>query len=97
MTTLLIRRVWIERGECTSHTLCITETSGLIELDPDGDSAVVKEAALQRTQQELQELLEASFVCPMAAFHIETADGSTFCLGNELLQRAIRQGGYRWA
>jgi ferredoxin len=98
MLTLKIRRVWIERAECTGHTLCVPEAPGLIEYDRATDASSVKEAGLERTQAELKLLLDASEVCPMRAFFIETDDGSTFnATRNEDIRRAIRAGRYSWA
>jgi ferredoxin len=97
MSELVIKRVWIEPAKCTGHTLCVPEAPGLIEYDESKDVSVVKEAALKRTQQELKLLLEASEVCPMSAFFLETLDGSTFNLDNELIRQAIRDGKYKWA
>ena len=98
MFTLRIRRVWIEKADCTGHTLCVPDAPGLIEFDSASGVSVVKEAVLQRTQPELKALLEASEVCPMDAFFIETDDGSTFNASrNEIIRRAIREGRYTWA
>lgn len=96
MNVLAIKRVWIERGECTGHTLCVPEAPGLIEYDKKADVSVVLESNLQRTQQELRMLLEASEVCPMSAFFVQLADGRTFEAGSEPIRSAIRQGNYKW-
>jgi ferredoxin len=96
--TLRVRRVWIEKAECTGHTLCVPEAPGLIEYDADSDVSVVKESALQRTHPELKALLDASEVCPMDAFFVETEDGSVFNVSrNDDIRRAVREGRYTWA
>jgi ferredoxin len=98
MHILRIRRVWIEKAECTGHTLCVPEAPGLIAMDQEHDVAVVQEVALNRTHAELKLLLEASWVCPMDAFFIETDDGSTFnATRNEIVRCAIQEGRYTWA
>jgi ferredoxin len=90
--------VWIEKSECTGHTLCVPEAPGLIEYDAASDVSVIKEGAFQRTQPELKALLEASEVCPMDAFYVETDDGSVFNASrNDNVRRAIREGRYTWA
>jgi hypothetical protein len=43
MSTLVVKRIWIEQSECTGHTLCVPEAPDLIEFDQaDGTSAVNK-------------------------------------------------------
>jgi len=98
MFVLSIRRVWIEKSECTGHRLCVPEAPGLIEYDAASDVSVVKEATLSRTHAELKKILEASEVCPMDAFFIETDDGGVFNVSrNEIIRRAVLEGRYRWA
>jgi ferredoxin len=97
MSELIIKRVWIEPAECTGHTLCVPEAPGLIAYDKKADVSVVLENSLKRTHQELKQLLEASEVCPMLAFFIQTSDGSTFNASNELIRSVIRKGHYKWA
>jgi ferredoxin len=94
---LVIRRVWIEKAECTGHTLCVPEAPGLIVNDERSDVSVVQEHSLERTQHNLKLLLEAEAVCPMSAFFIEVENGDVFNLSNDLIQKKIRQGNYRWA
>ena len=94
---LVVRRVWIEKSECTGHTLCASEAPGLIEYDPSSDVSVVQEHSLERTQENLKLLLEAEAVCPMDAFFVELEDGKVFNLCNELIQTEVRRGNYRWA
>jgi ferredoxin len=89
--------VWIDPAQCTGHTLCVPEASGLIAYDKTKDVSVVKDANWQRTRQELMLLLEASEVCPMNAFILDTLDGGTFNLNNESIRQAIRDGKYKWA
>ena len=98
MLHLTIKRVWIERFECLAHTLCESEVPGLIEYDESHGVYRVKEEALSHAPSELKQLLEASSVCPMHAFHIETEDGYTFNVqNNEMVRAAIKAGRYSWS
>jgi len=66
-------------------------------MDQEHDVAVVQDALIH-TDTELKLLLEASWVCPMDAFYIETDDGSTFNAWRDLtIRRAIKEGRYTWA
>jgi ferredoxin len=97
MSALVIKRIWIERSECLWHTLCVPEAPTLIENEPDGP-AVVIQAALTYTQPELVQLVDASRVCPMRAFHIETEDGRVLCIPDDRsVGEALRAGNYRWS
>ena len=94
--TLIVRRVWVDKNQCTAMTLCESESEGLIEYSEEQGASVVKEHALQRTQQELKLLLEASEVCAMSAFYLETEDGRVINLDHDEVQQAITSGKYRW-
>ena len=95
---LYVKRVWIDRENCLAHTLCEPEASGLIECDEAGQVYKVREAALQRTPQELKELLEANSVCPMGAFRVLLEDGKTYVIGDEpWIKKAIERGDYEWS
>lgn len=59
---LYVKRVWIDSNYCTLSTLCEGEAPELIDAQ-GSDLFVVRESALQRTQEELKQLLEASGVC----------------------------------
>ncbi|HUG71837.1 MAG TPA: hypothetical protein VMK82_00295, partial [Steroidobacteraceae bacterium] len=94
---LVVRRVWIEGAECTWHTLCEPEAPGLITDDHANGVSRVKEESLLRTQDELNKLLEASRVCPMAAFYLETDTGDILNVdASDWVQNAIASGSYRW-
>ena len=93
---LIVKRVWIDRNECTAMTLCESETAGLIEYSKEIGASAVKEHALQRTQHELKSLLEASNVRAMAAFYLETEDGRVPNLDDDEVRQSNRAGNYRW-
>jgi ferredoxin len=98
MCTLVIKRIWIERSECTGHTLCIPEAPDLIEFDQPGDTTVVKQSSLRHTHQELVQFLAASEVCPMNAFRVETEDGHIHCVPDDRSVRdALKRGDFRWS
>jgi len=94
---LVVKRVWIDKNECTAMTLCESESKGLIEYSKEQGASVVKEHTLRRTQQELKLLLEASNVCAMSAFYLETEDGRVLNLDDDIVQQSIKAGSYRWA
>ncbi len=94
---LVIRRVWIEKADCTGHALCVPEAPRLIAYDQHSAVSVVQQQSLERTQQNLKLLLEAAAVRPMSAFFVEVGNGTVFNVSNELIQRQIRAGQYRWA
>jgi hypothetical protein len=95
---LVIKRVWIEKAECTGHTLCLPEAPGLIAYYASDDVSDVKESGLRHTHQELTLLLEASSVCPMRAFFIETEDGRVYGIPDHPeVREAIRLRSYRWS
>ena len=96
-SVLVVKRVWIDKNECLAHSLCVSEAEGLIEYSDEESAAVVKEDALQRTQQELMLLLKTSHVCPMSALFLETENGRVLNLDDDEVQRAIEAGTYRWA
>ena len=93
--TLIVKRIWIEKAECTASTLCEPEAPGLIESDEN--TLWVKEAVLQHTQRELELLFDAAGVCPVAAFYLETHDGHVFNVEDDFVQEAVSKGDYRWA
>jgi ferredoxin len=98
MSTLVVKRIWIERSECTGHTLCGPEAPDLIELDQSGDTSTVKQGSLRNSQQELAWLIAASEVCPMRAFRVETEDGRIHCVPDDRAVRdALKQGDFRWS
>ena len=66
MTTLVIRRIWIDKAECTGHGLCVPEAASLLEYSSAFRFSFVRNEALKHTQQELALLLAASEVCPCA-------------------------------
>ncbi len=94
---LIVKRVWVERNECLSHTLCIPEAPDEIEYDDAIGSAVVKESSLRKTKEELERLLAAADVCPMNALYLETQNGSIFNVCDEPIQKLIKLGRFRWA
>jgi ferredoxin len=97
MRKLVVRRVWIERKACLAHTLCEPEAPSLIESDEASDAFRIKEECLRRTQQELQLLLEASRVCPMDAFYVETDCGEVLNVDDtDWVRAAIKLGNYAW-
>ena len=94
---LIVRRVWIERVECLAHTLCGPEAPGLIEIDESAGASRIREEVLRRTPEELKQLLEATWVCPVSAFYVETDGGDVYIVGEtDWVQRAIRSGNYAW-
>jgi ferredoxin len=96
MSTLVIKRVWIERSECTGHGLCVPEAAGLVEYNPLGDFSIVKLGRLTYAHQQLKTLLEASMVCPMTAFGLESEDGRVYTLPeDEPVRVALKSGNYR--
>jgi len=98
MSALVVKRIWIERSECTGHTLCIPEAPELIEYDQSGDTSVVKQSSLRHTHQELAQFLAASEVCPMLAFRVETEDGHIHCVPDDRsVREALKQGNFRWS
>ena len=98
MSTLVIKRIWIERSECTGHGLCIPEAADLIDYTPLGDYSFVRAQQLAHTQQELVLLLAASTVCPMSAFRLEAEDGRVYSLPeDEMVRVALKSGDYRWS
>jgi ferredoxin len=98
VSTLVVKRIWIERSECTGHTLCVPETPDLIEFNQSGEFSAVKQGSLHFTQQELACFLAASEVCPMRAFRIETEDGLIHCVPDDRKVRdALQQGDFRWS
>ena len=98
MSPLVVKRIWIEKSECTGHGLCIPEADGLIEYNPLGDFSIVKVDRLRYAQQQLASLLEASKVCPMRAFRLESEDGRVYTLPeDEPVRVALESGNYRWS
>lgn len=97
MSTLVIKRIWIESAECTGHQLCVPEASELIEYLSKDDASVVKSNQLRYTQQELVALFGAASVCPMSAFYLETEDGRTLNVDADAIQQALKSGDYRWS
>jgi ferredoxin len=98
VSTLVVKRIWIERSECTGHTLCVPEAPDLIEFNQSGEFSAVKQGLLHFTQQELACFLAASEVCPMRAFRIETEDGLIHCVPDDRKVRdALKQGDFRWS
>ena len=98
MSPLVVKRIWIERSECTGCGLCVPEAAGLVEYNPLGDSSIVKMDRLTYAHQQLKSLLEASMVCPMWAFRLESEDGRVYTLPeDEPVRVALESGNYRWA
>ena len=94
---LIVRRVWINRDSCLWHTLCGPEAPGLIENDEALSVYRIKEESLQFTQDELKQLLEASRVCPMNAFYVETSGGEVLNIDETAwVLEAIKSGNYAW-
>jgi hypothetical protein len=97
MRRLIVRRVWIDLDSCLWHTLCRPEAPGLIEEVGSDGASRIKEESLLRTQDELKQLLEASQVCPMNAFYVETDSGEVLNIGElDWVQKAIQSGSYAW-
>ena len=97
-SVLVVKRVWVDKNECTSKTLCEAESEGLIKNSEEHHgAAVVQEHMLRRTQEELKLLLGTSSVCAMAALYLETADGRVLNLDDDAVQQALKAGTYRWA
>ena len=97
MQRLIVRRVWIHKDECLRHTLCEPEAPGLIENDEANSVYRIKEESILQTQSELKQLLEASRVCPMAAFYLETDSGEVLNVKESAwVQKAINSGSYDW-
>jgi len=98
MSTLVIKRIWIDKAECTGHGLCVPEAENLIAYASPFDFSFVRNEALKYTQQELALLLAASEVCPMRAFRVETEDGRIHSVPDDKSVRdALKQGNYRWS
>jgi hypothetical protein len=78
--------------------MCEPEAPGLVEYDESIGVFAVKEASLKRTQEELKQLLEASYMCPMWAFQVTLVDGKTYYIRDEQwIRDAISKGDYEWA
>ena len=59
---------------------------------------IVKLERLEYSHQELELLLEASKVCPMRAFRLESEDGQVYSLPeDDAVRVALKSGNYRWA
>jgi ferredoxin len=97
-TPLIIRRVWIEKAECTGHTLCVPEAPDLLQYLDSEDVTTVRQDQLRHTIAELTALISAAEVCPMHAFFIETEDGRVYNIPDDQEVRdAIRLKNYRWS
>jgi ferredoxin len=98
MSTLVVKRIWIEKSECTGLTLCVPEAPDLIEFDQSDGISKVKQGSLRFTQQELARFLAASEVCPMNAFRVETEDGRIHRVPDDrLVREALKRGDFRWS
>ena len=98
MSTLVIKRIWIDKAECTGHALCVPEAADQIEFTRAGGDSFARIRLLMYTQPELEMLLKASAVCPMRAFRLETEDGRVHVLPDDKAVRAaLESGDYRWS
>jgi ferredoxin len=97
MRKLIFRKVWIETDECVSCLCCVEKAPGLIEFDEAAEITRVRNEHLQRTQEELSVVLDASQVCPVSAFNVDVDTGESFNMDESgWVHAAVLSGEFEW-
>jgi len=102
MSVLRVKRVFVEPSLCGAFSLCEAEApKGFIKIEHfesvDGDVAKVKQDHVPKTKDALLALLEAAYICPLDAFHIELASGEIVPVADSNIQRKVNSKQIEWA